>query len=221
MRAGVKVVWIAAAGLSAAWAGTASAQQTCGDRLDGIEASLAGVDLPAAQREDIDKVLQGARDLAAAGEEDGCQRTAETLDQLRASLTVTGEVEGRLPGQAPLPRAGDRPAGAEGQTETPREGGLTASQAEELIGRQVVDRGGNQVGELVDVARLRGRDQAFAAIRHGGLLGFGERNTMVMLTELEHGEAGEVVLSRTAAGVLDDLPEYDRVTFESVTGRLD
>jgi hypothetical protein len=138
MRAGVKVVWIAAAGLSAACAGTASAQEACADRLDGIESALADADLPAGQRQDIDKVLQGARDLAAAGEEEGCQRIAETLDQLRASLAVTGEVEGGLPGQEPLPRAGDRPAGAEGQTETPPEGGLTASQAEELIGRQVV-----------------------------------------------------------------------------------
>jgi hypothetical protein len=221
MRAGVKVVWIALAGLCAASAGPAWAQEACADRLDGIEAALADVDLPGGQRQDIDKVLQGARDLAAAGEQEGCQRTAETLDQLRASLTVTGEVEGGTPGQATPPSAGDRPAGAQRPTETGPEGGLTASEAEELIGRQVVDRGGNQVGELVDVARLRGRDQAFAAIRHGGLLGFGERNTMVMLTELEHGEAGEVVLSRTAAGVLEELPEYDRVTFESVTGRLD
>ena len=44
---------------------------------------------------------------------------------------------------------------------------------------------------------------------------------MVMLDEVEPGEVGEVVLSRTAAGVLDELPEYDRATFESLTGRLD
>src|ERR671918_1621059 len=58
MRAGVKVVWIAAAGLSAACAGTASAQEACADRLDGIESALADADLPAGQRQDIDKVLQ-------------------------------------------------------------------------------------------------------------------------------------------------------------------
>jgi hypothetical protein len=247
MRAGVKVLVWTAGGLSSAFAGPAFAQETCADRLDRIEASLADADLPAEQRSDVEKILAGARDLAAAGEEDACQRTAGTLDQLRTSLAVTDDVEaGQLgptagragrsappagaaadpstPGgsseQATSPTAGDRPAGTGGATGTGPAAALTVSEAEQLIGRRVVDRGGNPVGELVDVARLRGRDQAFGVVRHGGLLGVGERDAMVMLGELQHGEAGDVVLSRTAAGVLDELPEYDRVTFESVTGRL-
>jgi hypothetical protein len=245
MRPGVKVLVWTVGGLSAAFAVPASAQEECHDRLDKIESSLADADLPAGQLKDVEKILAGARDLAAAGEEDSCQRTAATLDQLRTSLAVTENVDaGRLgpapgrsappagaaadpsapaaiPEQATSPTTGDRPAGAAGTTGTEPASALTVSEAEQLIGRQVVERGGDPVGELVDVARLRGRDQAFGVVRHGGLLGVGERDAMVMLGELEHGEAGDVVLSRTAAGVLDELPEYDRATFESVTGRLD
>jgi hypothetical protein len=239
MRAGSKTLVGLAGGLSLALAGPAAAQKVCADRLAEIEASLADADLPAGQREDVDKILAGARDLAAAGEEDSCLRTADTLDQLRSSLALTGNVEAGQPEPA-APGAeqatpGDRaatapPAAVMGETKdslapSARAGGsaaaLTASEAEQLIGRQVVDRSGERVGELVDVARLRGRDQAFAVLRYGGVLGFGEREAMVMLDELEHGETGEVVLSRTAAGVLDELPEYDRATFESLTGRLD
>ena len=214
MRARGKALAWMAGGLALALAAPAAAQQACADRLAEIEASLAEVDLPEGQRDDAAKVLQGARDLAAAGDEDGCQRAAETLDQLRTSLAVTGEVEGGAAGR-PAPRSAAEPAAEAGQ------GGLSAAEAEELIGRQVVDRDGNPVGELVDVARLHGRDQHFAVVRHGGLLGLGERDALVMLGEVEPGEAGEVVLSRTAAGVLEELPEYDRATFESLTGRLD
>jgi hypothetical protein len=213
MRAGAKVLVGMAGGLLPAFAGPALAQETCADRLDRIEASLADADLPAAQREDMAKVLQGARDLATAGEEDSCQRMAGTLDQLRTSLAVTDEVEAMRPG----PERSAPPAGAAGAE---AEGGLTAGEAERLIGAEVVDRDGDPVGELVDVARLHARDQHFAVVRYGGLLGFGERDAMVLLAEVEPGGAGEVVLSRTAAGVLDELPEYDRATFESLTGRL-
>jgi hypothetical protein len=228
MRAGSKTLAGLAGGLSLVLAGPAAAEKACADRLAEIEASLADADLPAGQREDVDKILAGARDLAAAGEEDSCLRTADTLDQLRSSLALTGDVEQATPGGraaiAPPAAATDekgslapnaRAAGSAAAA------ALTASEAEQLIGRQVVDRSGERVGELVDVARLRGRDQAFAVLRYGGLLGFGEREAVVMLDELERGGAGEVVLSRTAAGVLDELPEYDRATFESLTGRLD
>jgi hypothetical protein len=218
MRARAKVLVGMAGGLLPAFAGPALAQETCADRLDRIEASLADADLPAGQREDMAKVLQGARDLATAGEEDSCQKMAGTLDQLRTSLAVTDEVEAMRPG----PPAGGAareapPAGAAGAEPG---GGLTAPEAERLIGAQVVDRDGDPVGELVDVARLQARDQHFAVVRYGGLLGFGERDAMVLLAEVEPGEAGEVVLSRAAASVLDELPEYDRATFESLTGRL-
>jgi len=214
MRAGAKVLVGMAGGLFPAFAGPALAQETCADRLDRIEASLADADLPAGQREDMAKVLQGARDLATAGEEDGCQRMAGTLDQLRTSLAVTDEVEA----MRPAPERSAPPAGAAGAE---AKGGLTAGEAERLIGAQVVDRNGDPVGELVDIARLHARDQHFAVVRYGGLLGFGERDAMVLLAEIEPGEGGEVVLSRTAAGVLDELPEYDRSTFESLTGRLE
>jgi hypothetical protein len=242
MRAGFETLVVLAGALSLVLAGPAAAQEACTDRLAEIEAALAGADLPAGQREDVDKVLAGARDLAAAGEEDSCLRTADTLDQLRSSLALTGDAEAGQPEPAarsaeqaaprggaatPPPAAGEVPGREASPSPGDRAGrsepaaALTAAEAEQLIGRRVVDRSGNPVGELVDVARLRGRDQAFAVLRYGGLLGFGERDAMVMLGELEHGEAGEVVLSRTAAGVLDELPEYDRATFESLTGRLD
>lgn len=223
MRAGFEALVRLAGGLALALAGPAAAQEACADRLAEIEAALADADLPAGQRQDVDKILAGARDLAAAGEEDSCLRTAATLDQLRSSLALTRDVgaetsppaAGEVPGPEAPPGPDDRAGGSEPA------GALTAAEAEQLIGRPVVDRSGNPVGELVDVARLRGRDQAFGVLRYGGLLGFGERDAVVMLGELEHGETGEVVLSRTAAGVLDELPEYDRATFESLTGRLD
>ena len=171
MRAGAKVLVGMAGGLSMAFAGPAFAQETCTDRLDRIEASLAHADLPAGQRDDMEKVLQGARDLAAAGEEDGCQRTAGTLDQLRTSLAVADEVEAMQP--EPDPGSAGRSAPSVGAADAKPEGGLTASEAERLIGRPVVDGDGNPVGELVDVARLHARDEHFAVVRYGGLLGFG------------------------------------------------
>lgn len=217
------------AGALALVAGPVAAQESCADRLAAIAAALGEADLPEEQRANVETILGGARDMAAAGEEESCMRSADALDELWSSLALTGEVgDGPPEAAAPRPETAPNPsapAPGEADPDAPPGGAaapeLTASEAQELVGRQVVDREGNPVGELVDVARLRGREQTFAVLRHGGLLGFGERDTMVMLGELERGETGAMVLSRTAAGVLDELPTYDRATFESLTGRLD
>ncbi|MGH6942820.1 MAG: hypothetical protein ACREH6_01200 [Geminicoccaceae bacterium] len=231
-RVGCALGWLCA-GAVIALASPAAAAQGCTERLERIEHTLDDARLPDDERRNVRTVLDGARRLDTGEEEDACLRAARTLEELLSSVMPTGNLAGSVAqssaappqGQAavdPEPPAPAAEAGSAAADVAQRPSSrLTADQAMQLIGNEVVDPDGATVAKLVDLAHLKGDDEPFAVLQFGGFLGFGEREVVVGLPELERGSGGQVVLSDTAASVLSALPEYNEASFESVSRPVD
>ncbi len=97
----------------------------------------------------------------------------------RAAPTATGADQ----------RAGDAPSQ---QKATPGSNHYTATElrgrADELIGKDVVNRNGNQVGDLENIVVDRQTNQPYAVVEVGGVLGIGAKNVVIPFDQLQVGE---------------------------------
>ena len=80
--------------------------------------------------------------------------------------------------------------------------------ADDLIGRKVVNRDGDEVGEIADIV-LDANDRAvFAVVSVGGFFGFGEKNVTVPFDQLEASDTDALLMSSATEDQLKALPEY-------------
>jgi len=106
------------------------------------------------------------------------------------------------------------------QTTGEREGGwskmTTSSRASEIIGLNVKDRTGEQVGEVEDIVIGRDGRVQYLIISHGGLLGIGENMVPIpyRMTNMEVGEDA-IVLKNVDKQMLENAPNFSDKDWES------
>jgi len=86
-------------------------------------------------------------------------------------------------------------AQAEQRTTTP--GSVTESEAQELVGNNVISERGEEIGEISSVGRSLLDSQLHALVDVGGFLGIGERTVAIPLERGEIGQDGNLVIPMT------------------------
>lgn len=131
--------------------------------------------------------LPSDANLGAAGgvKTPGVAQRAEEQNQTQAQMDKSAEAE-----QA----AGTIP------------GGLTA---EQIIGRDVVNKNGEDVGQVERLVIQPDKGDVHAVISVGGFLGIGDRDVAIPLKEMEFGEENVTLMSQQTKEDLEALPEYE------------
>lgn len=85
--------------------------------------------------------------------------------------------------------------------------------AEQVIGKDVVNLRGEDVGEVEDI--VLDQDKAvFAVISVGGFLGMGDKNVAVPVKELKLGENDVIMMSETTEEQLENMPAYEQQAYQ-------
>lgn len=108
--------------------------------------------------------------------------------------------------------------GAASSTDTSQStisGGITA---EELVGRNVVNRQGENVGEVESLVVQPKKNEVHAVISIGGFLGIGDRDVAIPLKDLEIGDDNVTLMSQQTKEDLEALPEYEDDQWEIWSG---
>ena len=82
--------------------------------------------------------------------------------------------------------------------------------AEELLGKDVVNLNGNEVGEIGDVVMDRDGKVAYAVVDVGGFLGMGEKQVAVPFDELRMTNANAILMSEKSEDQLTRMPAYKK-----------
>lgn len=90
-------------------------------------------------------------------------------------------------------------------------------EADDIVGRNVVNRNGDAVGEVSALVVDQKKD-VYAVVSVGGFLGIGDREVAIPLTEFDIGDDAVTLMSQQTPDELKSLPEYDEQQFEAVDG---
>jgi sporulation protein YlmC with PRC-barrel domain len=146
--------------------------------------------------------LTPAGPAAAAGSGEKASTTGTGYE--KASPSTTGAAS-ETPGAAT----------STGASQSTIPGGITA---EELIGRNVVNRNGENVGEVESLVVQPKKNEVHAVISVGGFLGMGDRDVAIPLKDLEIGEDNVTLMSQQTKEDLEALPEYEEDQWEMWSG---
>lgn len=80
--------------------------------------------------------------------------------------------------------------------------------ADEIIGRDVVNANGEDVGEVNDVVIAKDRDDMFLVVGVGGFLGMGEKDVALPLSDLRMSSDNVLLMSEKSEDQLKEMPEY-------------
>ena len=93
---------------------------------------------------------------------------------------------------------------------------MMGMKAQELIGRDVVNASGKDIGEIDDIV-INDQDQAmYAVIGVGGFLGLGEKAVAIPFEQLRLGAANVILMSERGESELKQLPSYRKGQWKSV-----
>lgn len=81
--------------------------------------------------------------------------------------------------------------------------------AEELIGRNVVNRKGEDLGEVEGLVIQPQKEEVHAVVSIGGFLGIGDRDVAIPIEQLQIGTDNVTLMSQQTKEQLEVLPEYD------------
>src|SRR5690606_32897767 len=84
--------------------------------------------------------------------------------------------------------------------------------ADELIGMNVVNQDGEDVGDISDVVISKDDQAVLAIISVGGFLGVGEKEVAVPFDQLQQGEDEAILLSSATEEELKQKPAYEEQT---------
>lgn len=119
--------------------------------------------------------------------------------------TTTSEDQSRDQ-QAEQQQAADQPAEQEpAATDSER----LQARAEEIIGQEVINQNGEEVGDVEDLVVRRGDGEIYAVIGVGGFLGLGEKSIAVPFSELDVQKDQVVFMSQQSEDQLEEMPEYN------------
>lgn len=85
-------------------------------------------------------------------------------------------------------------------------GGL---EAEEIVGRDVVNKNGDEVGQVEALVIQPDKGDVHAVVSVGGFLGMGDRDVAIPLKEMEFGEENVTLMSQQTKEELEAMPEYE------------
>jgi sporulation protein YlmC with PRC-barrel domain len=128
--------------------------------------------------------------------------TTQTADQLASAPAIT--LDSR-PAASP---------GAANETRTARDGAASERRIGDLVGAEVVDSGGDNVGEIDDIViSTAGSDSVRAVLQVGGLAGVGEKRISLPLSQLDVERSGSdnepTVRVAMDADALQRMPEFE------------
>lgn len=169
-------------------AGTPSTPDSQGDRMAAAPAGEMNVG-PAGEARSSDTAGTAAGTAAGAG--------AGAASGMAADTTRDSAAE----------RTQDQAANAQAMSE------ISEMSADEVIGRDVVNMSGEDVGEIEDIV-LDQNDAKFAVISVGGFLGIGDKSVAVSMDELKLGENDAILMSEATEEQLKDMPEYDKSAYK-------
>lgn len=93
---------------------------------------------------------------------------------------------------------------------------MMGMKVQELIGRDVVNASGKDIGEIDDIV-INDQDQAmYAVIGVGGFLGLGEKAIAIPFEQLRLGAANVILMSERGERELKQLPSYRKGQWKSV-----
>ncbi len=166
---------------------------------------------------------------ATTGSSAGSQTTepsATTAGSTKSSTQPSGATgttsgtETNTSGTTTAPAA-SQPTGTAGTTEptamdkaktadTRMDNPLYQRRAEEIIGKDVVNAEGDEVGEIDDLVLDQENKVVYAIVSAGGFLGIGEKKVAVNFDELSMVGEDEIRISDQAAARLKDAPAYNK-----------
>lgn len=91
---------------------------------------------------------------------------------------------------------------------------MNRMRAEEILGRDIVNLRGNEVGDIEDIVIARGGNDLFAVISVGGFLGIGDKDVVVPFSELRMGDDNMILMSQKSEDGLRDMPAYDESQYQ-------
>ncbi len=100
------------------------------------------------------------------------------------------------------------PAGVARDWENSRAIDQATFRAEEIIGRDVVNLEGEDVGEVNDVVIANDRDEMFLVVGVGGFLGMGERDVALPVSDLRMSSDNVLLMSQKSEDQLKAMPEF-------------
>ena len=175
---------------------------------------LAGTpSTPHAQSDRMAAAPSGEMNVGTAGEARSSEGAGTAAGAGAAVGAGAGAASGMAAGDGTTPRDGDAAQTQQQAAGAQEMGEISDLSADEVIGRDVVNMNGEDVGEIEDIV-LDQNDAKFAVISVGGFLGMGDKSVAVSLDELKLGENDAILMSEATEEQLKDLPEYDKSAYK-------
>ena len=92
---------------------------------------------------------------------------------------------------------------------------LGAMTAKEIVGKDVVNANGKEIGEIEDLV-IDDNKTVHAVIGVGGFLGIGEKDVLVPFSQLRIGADNAIMMSEATEEDLKKLPEYKKDNYEAL-----
>lgn len=83
------------------------------------------------------------------------------------------------------------------------------AQADQIIGKYLVDQDGNQIGELTDLIVHPDQGNVYAVLSVGGFLGIGDKQVALPFNRLQFVGHNVSLMSQKDEASLGNLPDYD------------
>lgn len=142
----------------------------------------------------------GAATSGTSTESEASQPAAEPLN---TDTELKSDRSGTTSGNSPSDVSKPSTAG------TQMDNMLHQKRADEIIGKDVVNDRGDEVGTIEDLVLDQEDKVVYAIVSAGGFLGIGDKKVAVDFKELSLVGENEIHISDSAATQLRDAPEYD------------
>ncbi|WP_417514258.1 PRC-barrel domain-containing protein [Minwuia sp.] len=174
----------------------------CREAIRDLESDYAKDDtrLPADLRRDERSLREAAMTFARNGNEDACEMVISEIRNMRENYAEKQEeIE---------ERRAERERLVADSISLGREGRLVWMDG--LIGDEVVNTRGEELGNVEDVAVSNGADkQVYVMISHGGFLGIGEDMIPIRLSDLRQTKDGDTLVLNVGADTFAEAPEVE------------
>ena len=85
-------------------------------------------------------------------------------------------------------------------------------QADQIIGKSVVNAHGNNIGDIEDLV-VDANDNIYAIVSVGGFLGIGDKQVAIPVDRLQVSEENVVLMSQASEEELKRMPAYEQGSF--------
>lgn len=128
------------------------------------------------------------------------------------------------PATASDPGMGDDPMMGADRTQQPGVAGAGSVEnmsTDEIVGKAVVSRTGEEIGNVDEIVTDPTSNQKFAVVDVGGFLGVGQKSIVIALDELQMSSGDDRIQSDLTREELQTKTEYSPGDYESVTDTAD